>query len=74
VVDDPQVQTSESVIERTHEVMGDHLLPDIVPSYSRTPGSISDAPTLGGNTDEILTSIGFSEAELDNLRANNIVD
>jgi formyl-CoA transferase len=49
-------------------------MPGIVPKLSATPGSIrTPAPKLGEHTDEVLREIGFSAAEMGQLRKAGII-
>jgi len=49
-------------------------VPGIVPKLSSTPGAIrSAAPALGEHTDEVLRSVGYSDAEITELRKSNIL-
>lgn len=48
-------------------------VPGIIPKLSRTPGSIKTlAPDIGGNTDEILKSIGLNESQIASLKERGI--
>jgi len=48
-------------------------VPGVIPKLSRTPGSIKTlAPNIGENTDEILQSIGLSEAQVASLKERGI--
>jgi formyl-CoA transferase len=49
-------------------------VPGIVPKLSATPGAIrSPAPALGEHTDEILGTLGYSAAEIAELRKDKIL-
>jgi formyl-CoA transferase len=49
-------------------------VPGIVPKLSATPGAIrSTAPALGEHTDEILGALGYSAAEIAELRKDKIL-
>jgi formyl-CoA transferase len=49
-------------------------VPGIVPKLSATPGAIrSSAPRLGEHTDEVLKDIGFSPAQIADLRKSKII-
>lgn len=74
MVADPQVDAVGSVVERTHRELGEHLVPAIVPEFSRTPGAITDAPDLGGDTDAVLGGLGYSERERERLRTEGVVE
>lgn len=48
-------------------------VPNVLPKLSRTPGSIKTlAPDIGENTDEILQSIGLTEAQVASLKERGI--
>ena len=48
-------------------------VPGVIPKLSRTPGSIKTlAPDIGQNTDEILKSIGLSDAQVISLKERGI--
>jgi crotonobetainyl-CoA:carnitine CoA-transferase CaiB-like acyl-CoA transferase len=65
LVEDPQVQAQEAIVERTHPELGEYLSPNVVPKFSRTPGEIrSDAPGVGADTDVILAALGYSHEEM----------
>lgn len=48
-------------------------VPSVLPKLSRTPGSIKTlAPNIGENTDEILHSLGLTEAQVASLKERGI--
>jgi formyl-CoA transferase len=48
-------------------------VPSVLPKLSRTPGSIKTlAPDIGENTDEILQSIGLTQAQVASLKERGI--
>jgi formyl-CoA transferase len=66
---------ARQMIER-HKLDGgqDVLLPGIVPKLSETPGGTRwVGPKLGEHTDEVLTQLGYSEAQRARLRANGVI-
>ena len=49
-------------------------VPGIVPKLSATPGAIrSAAPKLGEHTEEVLSALGYSAAEIAELRKDKII-
>ena len=49
-------------------------VPGVVPKLSATPGAIrSQAPKLGEHTAEVLTEIGYSDADIANLKQANVI-
>lgn len=73
MIADPQVQEQGSVVVRQHPEMGRYYLPGIVPKFSRTSAAMTNAPRLGEHTSEILVELGYTPAEIEELRADNIV-
>ena len=74
IVADLQYQARQ-MIER-HKLDGgqDVLLPGIVPKLSETPGGTRwVGPKLGEHTDEVLTQLGYSEAQRARLRADGVI-
>ena len=50
------------------------MQPGVAPRFSRTPGAIaSAAPVTGAHTDEILTELAYSSAEIAMLRNSGVV-
>jgi crotonobetainyl-CoA:carnitine CoA-transferase CaiB-like acyl-CoA transferase len=74
VVDDPQVAHNELLTTVRHP-NGDELRVVGVPMrFSRTPGSIrSGPPAVGQHTDDVLTSLGYAEDEIRELRDDGVV-
>jgi crotonobetainyl-CoA:carnitine CoA-transferase CaiB-like acyl-CoA transferase len=75
VIEDPHIRERKAFIERNHPTAGPTKLLAPWIHMSNTPASIrSDSPALGQHTDEVLRGIlGLSAAELDDLRAQDIV-
>ena len=49
-------------------------VPGVVPKLSRTPGGLRHlAPTLGQDTDAVLTEMGLTPAQIQILRARGVV-
>jgi CoA:oxalate CoA-transferase len=72
--DDPQVVVNDMVVTQDHPVAGPVRVIGIPVKLARTPGQIrTPAPLLGEHTEEILASLGYSEAEIAQLRAARVV-
>src|SRR5207244_7707414 len=70
---DPQLEATGfwKVVE--HPTEGTLRVPDIPTTYSRTPAEIRRLPPrLGEHSREVLREAGFSEAEVDDLRASGV--
>jgi crotonobetainyl-CoA:carnitine CoA-transferase CaiB-like acyl-CoA transferase len=74
VVEDPQVQAREMVIEVEHPVAGSVRMIGIPIKFSETPGGIDKSPpALGQHNEEILGSLGYSETEIVALREEGVI-
>ena len=73
IANDPHYKAREN-IQTIRMQDGSKLdVPGIIPKLSRTPGSIKTlAPDIGENTDEILKSIGLTEAQVASLKERGI--
>lgn len=71
---DPQVAVNEMVVTQEHPIAGPIKLMGIPVKLARTPGQVrTPAPLLGEHTDKILTELGYSAAEMAQLRAARVV-
>jgi crotonobetainyl-CoA:carnitine CoA-transferase CaiB-like acyl-CoA transferase len=72
VIRHPQVQQMEIVIETEHPAAGRLRQSRPAARFSRTPAVIRrGAPGLGEHTEEILADLGYSTAEIVQLRSEN---
>ncbi|MCH7802117.1 MAG: CoA transferase, partial [Chloroflexi bacterium] len=71
---DPQVQAREMMVEMDHPTAGRIKNIGVPVKLSETPGSVrSPSPLLGQHTDEVLSEMGCSEAEIARLRSAEVV-
>ena len=71
---DPHVQAREMMVETDHPVAGRVKNIGIPIKLSETPGQFQrPAPGLGQHTDEVLTELGCSPAEIEKLRGSGVV-
>lgn len=74
LVDHPQVLANDYVVEVTHDLTGPERLAAPPWQMSKTPPQAQGAsPPLGRDTDAILTSAGYSEAEIEKLRECGVI-
>jgi crotonobetainyl-CoA:carnitine CoA-transferase CaiB-like acyl-CoA transferase len=74
VVDDPQVQHRQMVVETEHPRFGKVRQFGIAIKMSETPGSIRHAaPVPGEHTDAVLHELGLGAQEIQALRARHVI-
>jgi crotonobetainyl-CoA:carnitine CoA-transferase CaiB-like acyl-CoA transferase len=74
VVDDPQVAHNDLLTTVKHPNGDDLRVVGVPMRFSGTPGSIrSGPPAVGQHTDEVLTSLGYAEDEIRELRDDGVV-
>lgn len=74
VFDSEQVKHLGLVQHINHPVAGEVDLPGMPYRLSRTPGGVpSPPPLLGQHTNEVLKDLGFSDAEIEALRRQEVV-
>jgi crotonobetainyl-CoA:carnitine CoA-transferase CaiB-like acyl-CoA transferase len=75
VVADPQVLARDMVTQVSHPAYGTINMLGFPVKFSETPGrSPSAPPTLGEHTGEVLKSLGMSDAEVQLLRDEKIIN
>ena len=71
---DVQYKARESIIEVAHPVLGPVAMQNVFPRLSRTTGTVRwPGAELGQHTEEVLSEIGVSKAEVEKLRAKGLV-
>lgn len=71
---DPHYKAREMLIEGELEDGTAVTLPGILPKMSKTPGQVSRrAPTLGQDTEAVLTELGMTNEELAKLRSKGVI-
>jgi crotonobetainyl-CoA:carnitine CoA-transferase CaiB-like acyl-CoA transferase len=74
IVADPQYAALNSIVEIPDDELGTVAMQNVLFRLSETPGEIAWAgPPRGAHTDEILTGLGYTPADLDRLRADGVV-
>lgn len=74
VFSDPQVLHRQMLIEIEHPALGKIKQVGVAPKLMGTPGRVrSLSPLLGEHTGEILKELGYSDAEIENLRREGVI-
>jgi formyl-CoA transferase len=74
IVEDPHFRARDMILTQRTRDGHDLEVPGIVPKLLGTPGSVrSAAPHLGGDTDAVLSEVGYSPQDIDALRARKVV-
>src|SRR5499427_1594647 len=72
--EDPHYRAREMIVRQVARDGYEVDVPGIVPKLLGTPGTIrSAAPCLGYDTDAVLREVGYSEADIVNLRNKGVV-
>jgi crotonobetainyl-CoA:carnitine CoA-transferase CaiB-like acyl-CoA transferase len=67
------VVANRFVEQVTHPVFGPHLRHGPVATLSATPGVVGPASLVGQHTRQILAELGYSDTEMEELRAKGVV-
>ena len=74
VFSDPQLLSREMFVEMAHPTLGKIKQTGLPLKFSRTPGGIDrPPPLLGEHNQEVLQEIGFSAAEVEELKTQDVI-
>ncbi|MCH7953823.1 MAG: CoA transferase, partial [Chloroflexi bacterium] len=74
LLDDPQVIANDLQVDVEHPLAGKVRMVGPAFQMSDTPLAVQGpSPTLGQNTDEILTSLGYEDSDIDSMRAAGVI-
>tara|TARA_B100000949_G_scaffold205220_1_gene195244 strand:+ start:85 stop:369 length:285 start_codon:yes stop_codon:yes gene_type:complete len=72
--DHPQILKNDLVAEHYYSDIGFLKYIGVPIKYSKTPGVIRrPAPELGGDTEEVLSGVGYSSDEIEQFRKDRII-
>jgi len=69
VLNDPHLHAREMIVEVPHPVRGSYLTAGNPVKLSASPTKIESAPLLGQHNHEVLTALGYGEADIAALKA-----
>jgi len=74
IFDDPHCEAIGVFIKQQDPLFGNVKLLGVTPQLSETPGRVPrPSPLLGQHTEEVLRELGYSQAEIDELKAKRLV-
>ncbi len=74
VLNDPQALVNDYVVDCEHPRLGHIKMPGYPIQFSANKaGTHAPAPLLGEHTDEVLTSLGYSEGQLEAMRREDVI-
>lgn len=75
MLEDPQFQARDSIVEVPHPVFGSVKMQNAFPRLTETPGGVRwPGPLLGSHTEEVLREVGgYSEAEIAGFRRDGLI-
>jgi crotonobetainyl-CoA:carnitine CoA-transferase CaiB-like acyl-CoA transferase len=74
VFEDPHFRAREMVVSVPDRTLGPLRMQNVVPRFSRTPGSVqSSGPDLGQDNAEIYGALGLDREQLESLRERGVI-
>ena len=70
---DPALRASATIVEVPHKQRGPYLTVGSPIKFSDFAPTITGSPLLGENTDEVLTSLGYTSEQIAKLRSANVL-
>jgi formyl-CoA transferase len=70
---EPSLRASGTIVEVDHPTRGKYLSVGNPIKMSDSPTEVTRSPLLGEHTNEVLAELGLSTAEIDALRAENVI-
>ena len=73
LAEEPSLRATGTIVEVDHPERGKYLTVGNPIKLSDSPTDVKRSPLLGEHTDEVLTEIGLSDAEIKDAKEGNAV-
>ena len=73
LAEEPSLRASGTIVEVDHPVRGKYLTVGNPIKMSDSATEVTRSPLLGEHTDQVLTQFGFTQAQIDDLRAERVI-
>ncbi|MDH5206300.1 MAG: formyl-CoA transferase [Hylemonella sp.] len=73
IAEDQSLRETGTVVEVDHPVRGKYLSVGNPIKLSDSPTDVTRSPLLGEHTEEVLLQMGYTQAQLDELRASKVI-
>ena len=70
---DPHPRDAGLIISEQHDTFGSIEHAGAAQRLSKTPARTGTSPVFGGDTESLLAELGYSQAEIDSMRANGVI-
>ena len=73
IAEEPSLRESGTIVEVDHPVRGKYLTVGNPIKMSDSPTIVTRSPLLGEHTEEVLTQLGYSAAQIATLREEKVI-
>ena len=70
---DPHARDAGLIISEQHDTFGSIEHAGTAQRLSKTPARTGTSPVFGGDTGSVLAELGYSQTEIDSMRANGVI-
>lgn len=70
---EPALRATGTIVEVDHPVRGKYLTVGNPIKLSDSPTEVTRSPLLGEHTDEVLAQLGYSQSEIEQMRAEKVI-
>jgi formyl-CoA transferase len=73
IAEEPSLRETGTIVEVDHPVRGKYLTVGNPIKMSDSPTVVTRSPLLGEHTEEVLTQLGYTQAQIDALREASVI-